>query len=172
MWEKIRAIGMAFAGIKGWLWFISVTPAIAVYLLGLFEHRPWSEIISLCAGALAFGMALVYYGVRLSETVTSYLTSHKERERVSRQIKDCIDAGMSELDTATAAAIWAGTREEGDIIRHLRFRTIKAAISRGEIKNTVQRGGGGSPGPNIYTWIPIRELLHYFVRIGVASKVD
>lgn len=42
--------------------------------------------------------------------------------------------GLNEIDLNTAAAIWAGTRDESNTVRHLRFRALKQAIHNGQLK--------------------------------------
>jgi hypothetical protein len=167
-WKKIRDIGLFLQSVKGWVLFATTLPTVAVYFLGFFEKRPWSEIVVLALVALGSGLVIVFYAIGLVEKCSTFLTSRKEQLRISSHIRELRDSGVTEIDTSTAAAIWSGSREDGDLNRHLRFRQIKSLIDKGEIKNTKQKGGAGKSA-NIHTWMPLDELSEYFTRSGVIK---
>lgn len=48
---------------------------------------------------------------------------------------------LSAIDLETAAAIWAGTREANDVVRHLRFRELKQAVREGRLIAKSKVGG-------------------------------
>ena len=166
-WKRLQSIGLFFQSLKGWLAILTISPAFVASILA-FEDRPWSEIVAITVVVLAASAVVVFYGICLVEKGSSYLTNKREQKRISEMLNVISDSGISELDTGTAAAIWAGTREDGNVIRHLRFRQIKAIIAKGEIKNTTTKGGSGQ-GPNIYTWMPLDELKDYFRRQGIIK---
>jgi hypothetical protein len=166
-WKTIRSIGLVVQSARGWFVLFSLVVTAAVFVWGLIEKRPWSEITALAVGVLALATIFAYYALRLLQTLSSYLTSRKEQARIADALHELRKSGVTELDTGTAAAIWAGTRDADDVTRHLRFRQIKSLIAGGKIKNTRQAGPG--PGPNIHTWMPIKELERHFVSRGILA---
>ncbi len=166
--DKLRDIGLSVQSIRGFVALVTVAPTVLTFVLGLLEHRPWSEVVAVVMVTLAAGAALAYYGIRLFQAATSYLTGRKDQKRIADMLRDLRDSGETEVDTATAAAIWAGSMDESNVMRHVRFRQIKAIIRRGDIKNTRQAAGGGK-GPNIHTWIRIAELERYFGLAGIMK---
>ncbi|MGH8714620.1 MAG: hypothetical protein ACREYB_11505 [Casimicrobiaceae bacterium] len=168
LWKWLRGIGLAAQSIKGWIALVSLIPAIGAVTAGIIEQRPWSDLILVAAAGLAVGMVIAYYGILLIERTATHLTSRKEQRRISGILAEMRNSGVPDVDTPTIAAIWAGSREEGDLLRHVRFRQIKALIASGEIKNPMQRGPG--KGPNIHTWVTLDELQNYFRKAGVIES--
>lgn len=48
---------------------------------------------------------------------------------------------LSAIDLETAAAIWSGTRDVNDVVRHLRFRELKQAVREGRLVAKSKAGG-------------------------------
>jgi len=90
-----------------------------------------------------------------------------ERRRVATALRELRESGETMIDTGTVAAVWAGTMEQGSVIRHLRFRQVKALLIEGRMSGATQRGPG--IGPNKDTWIPIVVVENYFKASGVMN---
>lgn len=174
MFAKIRQFGLWFASLKGMAYAMSLIPTVAAFVSGVLEQRPWSEIILIVVGTLALGLAAVYYAISIGERAKNYFVSRAEQRQIAERLSEYINGEMVEIDTPTAAAIWAGTREEGSIERHVKFRRIKSAIANGRITNTQQRNPTGhtARGPNVHTWMPVSEFRNYLISIGVIRESD
>ena len=175
MGRYLKTVGIFFATLKGWLYLAGVAPAIAVAVLGFIEPLPWSQRVSFVTVTLAAGLFVVYFGIGIWEKSTNYFTTRAEQRRIAGELQGLIEDQVTEVDTGTVAAIWAGTGDPNSIVRHLRFRRIKAAIGAGEIRNTVQKPPKDTKPAkvaNMYTWIPIDELKRYFIKRRIISKKD
>ena len=139
--------------------------------------KAWGvEVISLQEISYAWALLpivvwlLIAYTRRRAEhlkMIEAYQTSKLIRDRIEKQLAAHIAAGATVIDTPTAAAIWAGTMETGDIQRHLCFRLIKMAINDGSIKNA--RFAGESQRANMHTKIPLDEFIGYLKARGVLA---
>ena len=174
-------VGQWLRSIQGWAFGVSLLPAITAFIAGLFDRLPWAAIVAYSTVALAAGATLVLLALVIAQKAAVYFTKRKERARIASQINEYMTAGHSRIDTPTAAAIWAGTRDDDDVNRHLRFRLIKAAINRGEIRNTIQVGDPRqSPArlrnltvwANRHTHLPLTELRDFLIRQGVVEAAD
>ena len=172
MFKLFRFIGLWFASLKGWGIALAVAPSIIAVIGGLFEGLPWAATVAYFTLALAGGLALVFFGMLVLEGAANYLTGRKEQKRIAEQIKALQSEGYHQIDTGTAAAIWAGTREEGNLWRHLRFRMIKAAITTGDIPGALIGGQPLTGGANIHTWMPLDRLVEYFISRGILNRKD
>jgi len=65
---------------------------------------------------------------------------------------------LKQIDMATAAAIYAGTRDDNDVNRHLRFRELKQAAAEKKL-DVINMNG---PKPNIRTTVTPAALKRYF----------
>lgn len=101
------------------------------------------------------------------EMIETYLTSRATRDRIEKQLAEYVAAGETMIDTPTAAAVWAGTMETGDIQRHLYFRMIKLAVDNGTIKNA--KFSDQSQRANMYTKIPLDEFKGFLKAKGVLA---
>ena len=175
MGKFLKNVGVFFATLKGWLYLVGVAPAIVVTILGFIEPLSWSLRISVMTITLAAGLLVVYFGIGIWEKSTNHFTTRREQKRIASELQGLIEDQVTEVDTGSVAAIWAGTLDANNIVRHLRFRRIKAAINNGEIRNTFQRppiGKRPAKGANMYTWIPIEELRRYFIERHIISEKD
>jgi hypothetical protein len=163
--SALRTLGVAAQSIKGWMAIASIAPSIFATALGVVEGKPWSELALLAMSGLALGMIVTFYAIRLYQEAQSHLTGRRDRKRIADTLQAMRDSGDVDIDTPTIAAIWAGTREEGNLMRHVRFRQVKALIRSGKLRNPMQRGAGN--GPNIHTWVTLDELERCFRSIGV-----
>lgn len=172
MRKFLGRVGLFFGSLKGWLYLSGAVPSIAVAVFGFFEGLSWAEGITLATVALATGMVFVNAVMAIWERASTYFTGRSEQKRIAEQIKALQEGGHHLIDTGTAAAIWAGTREEGNLWRHLRFRMIKAAITMGDIPDALIDGQPLTGGANIRTWVPLDRLVEYFISRGILNRKD
>jgi hypothetical protein len=167
MWKPVRSVGLAFASVKGWLFAVSLMPAVLTYLLGFYEGLPWAAIAAYSTAALALGVWLAWGFLKLYEAAAGHFTAWATRSRINSQLREYVDAGETMVDTPTAAAIWAGTLDADNIQRHLYFRMIKLAIAHGVIKNAQFKDGIRKV--NMYTKIPLEEFIKFLQLKGVLK---
>lgn len=170
MWDKIRAIGIFFTTLKGWAYALSIGPTIGALISGVFEDRPWSEIILISMITLAVGLLAVYYVLLIWDRTTNYFITRKQQKRIARDLKVLLDDNFKTIDTSTAAAIWSGTLDEKSVTQRLCFRRIKGAINRKEIKNPRRLNKNGKA--YIKTAFPLDELTRFFVERGIILERD
>lgn len=148
----------------------SLIPSAIVWLSGYWERLLWSERITLIMVTLAVGVNLVAAGIYIWEKSSNFFTTRREQKRIAIELGGLAADGVKELDTASIAALWAGTRADEDITRHMRFRRIKSAIDNNQVKNAIYKNG--KPPANIHTWVPIDDLKEYFLRVGIIVQKD
>ncbi|RWQ58833.1 hypothetical protein [Mesorhizobium sp.] len=163
----LRAVGLAVMSIKGWVAMIGIVLTAMAALIAWLDSLSWTQIYLLILLSLCAAVWLALISLRLFEAGRSYLTSKATRDRIIRQIDEYTTAGETMVDTPTAAAIWAGTMEIGDIQRHLYFRMLKLAVDNGTIKNVVL--APGQRRANKDTRIPLSELVSYLKLKGVLG---
>lgn len=166
----IKDIGVAMASAKGWAYAVSLVPTALVFGAGLFEGRPWSEIIVLVTIALVAGLLLVGLALTLWERTTSYFATRKDQRRIAQDIVDYMDEGFTEIDTSTAAALWAGTNDPTVLQFKLKFRRIKMAINKQEITGATKLSSKGKA--FIKTNVPTESLKQYFLSRNIISEKD
>jgi hypothetical protein len=136
------------------------------YSLTQASRRRWNTVREVC---IDLGWSPKPGVERLLERAHVSITSAGERRRIERELEQYAKSGAAGIDLLRAAALWAGAGSERYALRQMRYRLLAAAIKRGEIRGVVQHGGGG-PGPDAYTRLPLRELRDYFIRIGVLNR--
>jgi len=160
MFSSLNKVGQFFRSVSGWIWGIGVgIPSVGTFVTGLVEGQPWSYIIYMTTGVAALAMAFIYHGIKSWDYAAAKIGTKAEKTRILKELDEYENSGYPIIDIPTAAAIWAGTREEGSINRHLCFRKLKAGASN-KLIQTVNPPGGTVV--NIHTLVPIDSLRNYF----------
>jgi hypothetical protein len=166
MFTALRNTGLWLNSLRGFVWAILLMPSVVILIGRWMRGLDWSETIFLFMGALAFGVIIAFFGLKLFEYLGSRFTGSAERKRIREQIESLKAAGYPSIDTPTIAAIWAGTMEAENIERHVKFRLIKAAVDTRQINGAILHGPGGA---NKNTQIPIAALELFFEKNGVID---
>lgn len=155
----IRNIGVWLASIKGWWLVVGTLPSVVAAISGYFEGLPWAAIIVYWTAALAVGMALVLLSLLTFERATTFYTTRKEQTRIMTALEN-LGESITELDLPTAAAIWAGTAEIGNIERHTYFRGLKNAVDMGKIKASNFNKAGKANRNTTVDFEALKEFWH------------
>jgi hypothetical protein len=110
-------------------------------------------------GVAALAMAFIYHGIKGWDYAAAKIGTLSEKNRILGELDGYENSGYPMIDLPTAAAIWANTREEGSVNRHLCFRKLKASASR-QLITTVNPPGGQNVNRN--TLVTIESLRSYF----------
>lgn len=163
MYGAIRQIGLFFASIKGWAILVSTLPGIATLVVGQSEGLPSAAIITYTSVSLVCGLASVALGFWIFERATIYFTTRKEQDRIITALGN-LGENVEKLDLPTAAAIWAGTLDSADIVRHTYFRGLKDAVDNKKIRafNLNARGHA-----YIKTHVDLEDLKDFWRTKGV-----
>ena len=163
-------IGLFASSVKGLVILAAIVPSILTVIIGLVEALPIAWIVALACVTLMCGAAFMLIVTVLAERALRYFTSRKDQRRVASQLSPLIDEGVTVIDAPTAAAIWAGTREEGDVVRHICFRRIKNAVNKGEIANPTNLSPKGVA--FVETKFPMVELVKFLRARGAIGDSD
>ncbi len=96
------------------------------------DQLPWSLRVPAMMVSFASGLIIISLGVFLYEKIGVFVTARADRKRILGHL-DQLGENVTRLNIKTAAEIWAGTREEGDIQRHIYFRCLKDAVNNGKL---------------------------------------
>jgi hypothetical protein len=165
-------LGNFFRSVQGWIILIFTTlPTIATLVAGYLEGINWAARILIAMTVLLVGAALAYYCIRLLEVVSFFSETRKDQKRIAKELGDYIESGIGQyIDLPTAAAIWSGSREEGNAKRHLCFRQLKGHTNNGRIRNAKNLSEKGKA--YIKTSIPLDELVKFFIKQGIIKETD
>jgi len=126
---SFNKVGQFFRSISGWIWFLGIgVPMVGTFVTSLLEGKDWSYIIFVTIGVASFAMFFIYHGIKGWDYAAAKIGTKAERARILKDIDDYKNSGLTRIDLPTAAAIWAGTLEQGNVNRHLCFRKLKAAV--------------------------------------------
>jgi len=169
MLKAIREIGGWFQSLRGWIFaFTAALTALALFTSWL-EPLTWTHRIAVVLAVLALSLITACAAIALFRLSSDYFPSRKDQKRIAAQLNEVIASGVSELDTPTIAAIWSGSRDDANVIRHLKFRTLKAAMRSGDVKWEKRPN---ETGPSIKSSIKVSDLVTYFVRKRVIDSED
>jgi len=105
----LKAIGQFFRSMQGWLWAaFTVIPAGWTLVSGILESLPMSQAVPLTTGALAFGAALAYYGMRGFDYARSYFGERRQLLEAAERLRGMREAGHIDMTIGQLAGIWAG----------------------------------------------------------------
>ena len=169
MLTTIRIVGGWLQSLRGWIFAFTAAPAVIALVTSWLEPLSWTHRLLVVLAVLALSLNIACAAIVLFRLSSNYFASRKEQERIAAQINEVIASGVSDLDTATIAAIWSGSREEANVFRHLKFRTLKAAMRSGDVK-WVKRPDESKP--SIRSNVKVSDLVSYFVQKGVLEQSD
>lgn len=169
MLNAIRTVGGWLQSLRGWIFGFAALPTVIALVTSWLEGFGWTVRILIVLAVLALSLNVVCAAIVLFRLSSDYFASRKEQRRIADQLNEVIASGVSDLDTPTIAAIWSGSREDANVFRHLKFRTLKAAMRNGDIQ-WVKRPGESKP--SVKSSIKVIDLVAYFTRKGVIGPND
>lgn len=153
MFRSLQQIGHFFRTVQGWVGVLSALPTVGAAVMAFLEDQPWSGIIFISTATLAYMLAAIYCFIGTMDYVKGKLT----KNRIIRGLQSYQNSGYVNIDLPTAAAMWANTRDDQSIERHISFRKLKAAVDTKKLASV-----GNVANANIKTHVPISELVKFF----------
>lgn len=169
MLKAFRDIGSWLQSLRGWIFALAALPAILTLVTSWLESLSWTERIIAVMAVLALSLTAACAAVVLFRLSGEYFSSQKEQRRIADQLNEVLASGVSDLDTPTIAAIWSGSRDDADVFRHLRFRTLKAAMRNGDIRWEKRPN---ETEPSIRSSVKVHDLVDYFLKKRVIQSTD
>lgn len=169
MLNAIKTVGTWLQSLRGWIFGLAALPTVIALLTSWLEPLSWTHRLVAVLAVLALSLNIACAAIVLFRLSSNYFASRKEQQRIAAQLNEVIASGVSDLDTPTIAAIWSGSRDDGNVFRHLKFRTLKAAMRSGDIK--WERGPDESE-PSVRSGIKVAALVDYFVQKRIVEPTD
>jgi hypothetical protein len=169
MFNTIKIVGGWLQSLRGWIFAFTAAPTVIALVTSWLEPLSWTHRLLVVLAVLALSLNIACAAIVLFRLSSDYFASRKEQQRIAAQLNEVIASGVSNLDTPTVAAIWSGSREEANVFRHLKFRTLKAAMRSGDVK-WVKRPDESKP--SIKSSIKVSDLVAYFIQKGVLDQAD
>jgi len=84
---KVRGAGLWLNSLRGVIWIVTAIPSLIILLGRWTRGLDWSETLTLFMVALASGVVLAFFGLKLIEALSYRLTGRSERKRIRQQIE-------------------------------------------------------------------------------------
>jgi hypothetical protein len=125
----------------GWWPYVVGAASTIMTIFGTAIDRTWSPASVIVAGIVVGLLCAIAFSA-IAIAIQSYRMGRtNESPSLVAAIPYDQWKDLDEIDLETGAAIWAGTRDPANVTRHLRFRALKQAVRRDELRAHKKVGG-------------------------------